>query len=89
MAQAQQISPKRSDFTKNQQIGPKWPKFTKNQQTGRRWPKTTNQWKAATTVGGRGGAQTEETGQAVQTCPDEAHFQQLGPNTAKLDRGGT
>ena len=42
MAQAQQISPKRSDFTKNQQIGPKWPNFTKNQQTGRQWPKITN-----------------------------------------------
>ena len=39
-------------------------------------------------MGGRGGAQTEETGQAVQTGPDEAHFQQLGPNTAKLDRLG-
>ena len=37
-------------------------------------------------MGGRGGAQTEETGQAVQTGPDEPHFQQLGPNTAKLDR---
>ena len=40
-------------------------------------------------MGGRGGAQTKEKVQAVQTGPDEAHVKQLGPNTAKLDRGGT